>query len=180
MRRKATLLLVVGLVLGAVAVDGPEARAKRTSTSLERLEVATDNDGTTYLRLACRGKPDFAFFRLEQPPRIVVDVSNASATRLPKWRDIGSWAVSSVSTSRVVRDSWAGVRITVGLRRKVATRVHLEEGRLVIRVQALEPPPSREAGARGHRPGRLAAQANTDASKARQQAVDAERRARAA
>jgi len=139
--------LLISLLLGV----GGAAWARGNGQQLQAIEVSASSAGSTAIRVRCEQAPAFAVFNLEEPARLVVDISNAKIGQAPSWQDVGSWAVSHVSASSLKKGSWSGVRITVGLRRKVASQVKLHGTDLMISLQSLVPPPA--ASALASRPG---------------------------
>ena len=171
-----TTTLVIATVLCSAV-----SQAQPAGTKLRAIKIIGGSGGETAIRVACSTPPAFAVFKLEEPPRLVVGISNAIPGKVSKWLDVGAYSVSSVGLTRIRKGSWSGVRVSVNLRRKVTSRVKLEGSDLVIRIVPLIPPAvaARPAPAPAPAPAPVA-RTKSSSDEARQKKLEAEYRAKLA
>jgi type IV pilus assembly protein PilQ len=112
------------------------AAATNELTSLE----VQHKGGSTFVRVQAASTPVFTVFRLQDPDRLVVDVSSAKRGLLSSHYD-GAGAVAGVVVSQFSEGQAEVARLLVGLEGATAYDVRAEGSSLVIRVdgKASEP-----------------------------------------
>ena len=172
--RGSTILLgvIVGAWLSAPAfAETAQVRAIRVSEA----------GGDTAIVISASAQPTFTTWKLEQPARVVVDISGVRLGNLDVPRDAGTYAVGLVSAS-VSEEEGAGprTRIVLTLRQASDYRVEARGHDIVVRVI----PYLRPAASQAASPDSHAAQAKAEARMAEAQGkaetkADAEAQARA-
>src|SRR5512136_2000720 len=93
-----TTLRLAGLMLtGALAVAS-EARAADTNT-IRAVDVA-EKDGAVELVIQGSRAPSYTVFKLQEPPRLVVDLSGADVSAVASPVEVGKGGVIAYSTAQ--------------------------------------------------------------------------------
>jgi len=163
MIRTLVSVLAVITVVGSsgVATAGPPEAGEQTGRSeavnrVTGLQVDRKSDGT-YLRLESSETPSFSVFKLKNPLRLVVDVSNSRLDSDGAIREIDDAVISQVSLLESQKRDGAGVRLIVGFERPAHYDVRTEDEQVVIFVEGVGETPGRASeGSSGGDEERLA------------------------
>ncbi len=195
--RRATLQLWVPALAGLLAtgVENPlrwvradasigtalAAPARAEANRIAAVKVGEDGSVTTVV-ITGSGTPAFSVFKLEQPLRLVIDVSNAvlGSESLSGPVDAQStWAVSQAVVSGVTGDQGGRARIVLAFRRPADYSVQARGSDLVVTVRPYDAKPAAPAAvATTSKAADRALREETD--RALKRAADAERAAKEA
>jgi type IV pilus assembly protein PilQ len=137
----------VGLlcVAGVLATQATEVNAQSATTADTPNEVATldvqEAEKGTYLRLKSSQTPSFSVFKLRDPLRLVVDVSNSVLKSSETSRQVNNGVVSRVALLESIEDGRSRVRLIVGFETAAHYDVRTEGDEVVIFVEG-EPAPA--------------------------------------
>ncbi len=142
------LLLGAGCV-GAIAslshtVVAESKRDDKTASQIVSIG-AVETDGETVLRVRGTSTLTFTTFKLEQPPRVVLDVSGARLGEVEVPFDAGTFAVGAVSASTSQDGTGVRTRVLIALRRPSDYRVETGRNELRIHVKSHAPLPVSKA-----------------------------------
>ncbi len=134
----SVLSAVVALSFSSLAL------ASAGDNQIRALEKS-ESDASTSIRIVGTKRPRFTVYRLENPPRVVVEISSAELG--PMLRNPGgkvslatnSWSVSRVSAHELRTSAGNIVRVMVGMAREGRYQVRAEGDNVVVRVKAEEP-----------------------------------------
>jgi type IV pilus assembly protein PilQ len=123
----ATVLGAATLAAWSVPVRGETVRVRNIRVS--------ETAGDTAVTIATSARPTFTTWKLEQPARVVVELSGARLSDLDLPMDAGTYAVGLVSAS-VTEDEGAGprTRIVLTLRQAADYRVESKGNEITLRV----------------------------------------------
>ncbi len=114
---------------------------KKGKNRLEGLQVIEGDDGTVTLRLRGSTAPTYNVYRLEGPPRLVVDLSAARRGKVVPRLPLDTWAAGPVSVEEVTEPGGRIVRMTVALKRP-SSYIVVPDGRaLVVTITPRTAPP---------------------------------------
>ncbi|MBM4379638.1 MAG: AMIN domain-containing protein, partial [Deltaproteobacteria bacterium] len=114
-----------------VAVGAVPAQAQER-VQLNQVTAVEVRDGE--VRIVGTRRPNFTSFTLTQPPRLVVDISEALFKGVPAQQK-GSGEITGVRTAAYGSEASAIARVLIGFQREVETDIHVDEGNaLVVRV----------------------------------------------
>jgi chemotaxis protein histidine kinase CheA len=124
--RNTTMLgVVLGILLALPAwAESPQVRGLRVS------EAA----GDTTVVISSTGRPTFTTWKLEQPARVVVDLSGARLGNLDVPMDAGTYAVGLIGASSSEDESGPRTRVVLTLRQPSDYRVETRGHDIVVRV----------------------------------------------
>jgi type IV pilus assembly protein PilQ len=105
---------LAGLPVSAHAATKPAVVAK-AGVTLEGIRAVETAGGATRLEIAVSPRPPFTTFKLEQPARIVLDLSGVRASA--STFDAGTVAVGTVAASETAGEGGTRTRVVVTLRR---------------------------------------------------------------
>jgi type IV pilus assembly protein PilQ len=172
----------LALVLGAASVAAWSTAALAETVKVRNIRVS-ETSGDTAVVIGASARPTFTTWKLEQPSRVVVELSGARLGDVDVPLDAGTYAVGLVSAS-VTEDDSAGprTRIVLTLRQASDYRVETRGSDITLRVIPHVRPPVAAATAQNAAAAmRAEAKAKDDAeAKARAEATaKAEAQARA-
>ncbi|MCP3101764.1 AMIN domain-containing protein [Myxococcus sp. K15C18031901] len=158
-------------LLGVVLV--PFWALAQAPAGLNTITNVQVNGGT--VTISGSKKPNFTTFTMTDPPRLVIDISEAVFSGVPEELQVGNGTVTGIRTASYGSDESAIARVLIGFEREVETDIQANDSQLVIRV----------AGAGGAavaqaptQPEAAAAQPTTDGSAAQAAAAaESERKA---
>ena len=104
-------------------------------------------------------KPSFSTFPMSDPPRLVVDISEAVFKGVPEAMDVASGRVVAIKTASYGNDASAIARVVIGYDRDVEPDIQAVGNKLVVRAQ---PAPAGQAVASASAPGRAASKLSED------------------
>lgn len=185
------LLLVANLSGSVDAVAGPPGRPELPAAPfasvngenrIDNLTVEELSDGTTTLRLKGTRKPTFNVYRIENPDRLVVDISGSERGKAVPHVNVDSWAVGRVALDASDENGADVVRVLVDLKRDASYIVVPKGNELLVTITPRDVPPEayfnrKGAGARKAELEALEREAQARASKAEAMAKEAEKRA---
>jgi len=120
------------LVVLAAALSGPalgqDAAGLNTITRVEVKSGVVEITGTR--------KPSFSTFPMSDPPRLVVDISEAVFKGVPEVLDVTSGRVVAIKTASYGNDASAIARVVIGYDREVEPDIQAVGNKLVVRAQA--------------------------------------------
>ncbi|MEW6435523.1 MAG: AMIN domain-containing protein, partial [Myxococcota bacterium] len=97
--------------------------------SITRIEVK----GTT-VEITGSKKPSFTTFTLSDPPRLVIDVSEAVFVDVPKEQKIGAAGITGIKTATFGSESAAIARILIGFEQEVETDIATSGTTLLVKL----------------------------------------------
>ncbi len=108
---------------------------------VDGLSVEELDDGTTVLRLQGTAKPTFNVYRLDDPDRLVVDISKSSKGSVVPHVPLDTWACGRVTIGGVSERGTNLVRVVVELKRESSYIVVPDGDALVVTVTPREVAP---------------------------------------
>ncbi|MBZ4415578.1 AMIN domain-containing protein [Myxococcus sp. RHSTA-1-4] len=166
---KALAVWLLGVVLVPVV-----ALAQAPAADLNTISGVQVNGGTVTINGT--KKPNFTTFTMTDPPRLVIDISEAVFSNVPEEMQVGNGTVTGIRTASYGSDASAIARVLIGYEREVETDIQANGNQLVVRVaggggQAVAQAPAQPEAA-------PAAQPTTDGSSAQAAAAaEADRQA---
>lgn len=143
----AASLSLAGPVWGAPArpATGVEAGAAR----IDAITASEAGEGKTALTITTSRKPTFTTYTLEQPARVVIDISGASvaADRVNVPFDARTYAVGAVTAVASHDEAGARTRVVLTLRQPSSYRVRASASGIVVDVLPEVAPPAPVAAA---------------------------------
>lgn len=126
-------------------------------------------------------KPNFTTFTMTDPPRLVIDISEAVFSGVPDEMQVGNGVVTAIKTASYGSDASAIARVLIGFEKDFENPDYqTSESKLVITVPAGEAPAVAQAPA-AQPPPQQAAQPDAEAQRREQEAkAQQEQQARAA
>jgi type IV pilus assembly protein PilQ len=139
----------LALVLGAASVAAGSTAALAETVKVRNIRVS-ETAGDTAVVIGASARPTFTTWKLEQPSRVVVELSGARLGDLDVPMDAGTYAVGLVSAS-VTEDDSAGprTRIVLTLRQAADYRVETKGSDITLKVIPHVHPPVATATAEG-------------------------------
>ncbi len=153
-------VMVVGLVLSALIAD--RAALAQARGLVESVTASEAEEGVTSVWIGVSARPTFTTWKLEQPARVVIDISGTRLGPVNVPFDAGTFAVGAVSAIASDGDGGARTRVVLTLRRAADYDVESSGNRITVRVR----PHDRPAAPGGPEVARL----KNEAATARQQA----------
>ena len=130
--------------LAALSV-APAARAQSRGV-VESVSASEGDDGVTSVWIAVSSRPTFTTWKLEQPARVVIDISGTRLGPVTVPFDAGTFAVGAVSAIASEGDGGPRTRVVLTLRRAADYDVESNGNRIAVRVRPHErqtPAPAR-------------------------------------
>ena len=173
--------IALGLGAPAVVATPAHAQAEQTSNRLTRVEVRETSSATEIVVEGDR-KPTFTVFKLSDPTRLFVDVSNADIRAVRTPIDVDNGVISQITALQFDDDLVSIGRLVIGLEVDALYSVKAVGNSLVITVDASQRKASRPVIVSQADPqsAAVAAAAEDKARAAEAKAREAEARARQA
>jgi colicin import membrane protein len=175
---RAFTVFVLGWVLVTPLAFAQERVELNTIT---RVQV---NGGT--VEITGNKKPNFTTFTMTDPPRLVIDVSEAILSQVPEELPVGNGIITGLRTANYGSEASAIARVLIGYEREVETDIQVSGNVLVVKVIEGEGPLVAQAPTRAEEPvqaatGPTVAEAGASAAQAAEAAqVDREAQEKAA
>src|SRR5512137_2676214 len=107
--------IVAGLALaGLLAWPDPGAAGPPGQNVIRAVDVA-DRDGAVEVEIRATRAPSYTVFKLQDPPRLVVDVSNGDVSGVASPIRVDRGGVASVSTAQYEDEKTSVGRVIIGL-----------------------------------------------------------------
>jgi type IV pilus assembly protein PilQ len=129
---------MVAAVLSLLIADGA-ARAQSRGV-VESVSAAEGADGVTAVLIAVSARPTFTTWKLEQPARVVIDISGTRLGPVTVPFDAGTFAVGSISAIASDGDGGQRTRVVLTLRRPADYDVESSGNKIAVRVRPHEKP----------------------------------------
>jgi type IV pilus assembly protein PilQ len=154
---------LLAYVLGAAGLAAWSIPARADTVQIRNIRVS-EASGDTSVVIAASARPTFTTWKLEQPARVVVELSGARLGNVDVPLDAGTYAVGLVSAS-VTEDESAGprTRIVLTLRQTSDYRVEAKGSDITLRVIPRVRPPVAAAKTDGIAEARVRAEAKAEA-----------------
>jgi type IV pilus assembly protein PilQ len=124
--------LLAGLVLwGTLAVHAPTAAAE--PNVIRAIDVA-EKDGSVELAIQGTRAPSYTVFKLQDPPRLVVDLAGADVSEVASPVEVGKAGVIAVSTAQYKDERSAVGRVIVALEGQRRYEVAPRADAVVVRI----------------------------------------------
>lgn len=133
MRNHSQIVAGIALV-GLLAWPGPGAAGPPASNVVRAVDVA-DRDGSVEVEIRATRAPSYTVFKLQDPPRLVVDVSNGDVSGVASPIRVDRGGVGSVSTAQYQDDKTSVGRVVITL--DAAARYEVSPQGEVVRVKVL-------------------------------------------
>ena len=133
-------------------------------------------------------KPNFTTFTMTDPPRLVIDISEAVFSGVPEEQQIGNGVVTAIKTASYGSDASAIARVLIGFEKEYETDIQSSDTKLVVKVlgagsageavaqapaqPAAQPPEAAKADPAVQAAAQAAAQAAVDRAAADKAAAD--------
>jgi hypothetical protein len=124
---KAFAVWLLGVVLVPVV-----ALAQAPAANLNTISGVQVNGGT--VTITGTTKPNFTTFSMTDPPRLVIDISEATFSGVPEELQVGNGTVTGIRTASYGSDASAIARVLIGYEREVETDIQVNGNQLVVRV----------------------------------------------
>ena len=125
---KAIALSLLACVLVPVLALAQEGKAElNTITSVSVKGGTVEIVGTK--------KPNFTTFTMTDPPRLVIDISEAVFSGVKEDQTVGNGTISGIRTASYGSDESAIARVLIGYEREVETDIQATGNSLVVSVQ---------------------------------------------
>ncbi|MFP2927276.1 AMIN domain-containing protein, partial [Pyxidicoccus sp. 3LG] len=79
-------------------------------------------------------KPNFTTFTMTDPPRLVIDISEAVFSGVPEESQVGNGTVTGIRTASYGSDASAIARVLIGYEREVETDIQANGNQLIVKV----------------------------------------------
>ena len=136
---------MVAAVLSLLTADGM-ARAQSRGV-VESLSAAEGADGVTAVSIAVSARPTFTTWKLEQPARVVIDISGTRLGPVTVPFDAGTFAVGAISAIASEGDGGQRTRVVLTLRRPADYDVEASGNKISVRVRPHDKPDRPSAAA---------------------------------
>ncbi len=168
-------------LLGVVLVPFV-ALAQAPAANLNTITGVQVNGGT--VTITGTQKPNFTTFTMTDPPRLVIDISEAVLSEVPEELQVGNGTVTGIRTASYGSDASSIARVLIGYEREVETEIQAQGNQLVVRVaggggQAVAQAPAAEQAPAGNSAADAAAAARAEREAQEKAAADAAAAARA-
>ncbi|HET8734816.1 MAG TPA: AMIN domain-containing protein, partial [Anaeromyxobacteraceae bacterium] len=142
--------IVAGLALaGLLAWPDPGAAGPPAVNAIRAVDVA-DRDGNVEVDIRASRTPTYTVFKLQDPPRLVVDVTGGDVSAVASPIRVDRGGVASVSTAQYQDDRTSVGRVIIGL--DAAARYEVAPDGDTVRVKVLPGVATREPAAPAPRP----------------------------
>ncbi|AKQ67409.1 hypothetical protein A176_004321 [Myxococcus hansupus] len=171
----------VAWLLGVVLVPFV-ALAQAPAGSLNTITAVQVNGGT--VTITGTQKANFTTFTMTDPPRLVIDISEATFSGVPEEISVSSTTVTGIRTAAYGSESSSIARVLIGYDREVETDIQAQGNSLIVRVagggeQAVAQAPTPEQAPAGNSAADAAAAARAEREAQEKAAADAAAAARA-
>jgi type IV pilus assembly protein PilQ len=126
---------LLSMIIGSVAHAQPRGM-------VESVTASEETDGSTSVLIAVSTRPTFTTSKLEQPPRVVIDISGTRLAPKTVRFDAGTHAVGAVAAIASTGDGGLRTRVVLTLRRAADYDVQSSGTRITVRVRPHELPPA--------------------------------------
>ena len=109
------------------------ALAQEGKADLNTITSVTVRGGT--VEIVGTKKPNFTTFTMTDPPRLVIDISEAVFSGVKEDQTVGNGTVSGIRTASYGSDESAIARVLIGYEREVETDIQATGNSLVVNVQ---------------------------------------------
>ncbi len=173
--------LFAAWLLGVVLVPFL-ALAQAPATNLNTITAVQVNGGT--VTISGSQKANFTTFTMTDPPRLVIDISEAVFTDVPEEIQVGNGTVTAIRTASYGSEASSIARVLIGYEREVEADIQANGNQLVVRVaggggQAVAQAPGTEQPQAGSSAAEAAAAAAAERQAQEQAAAEAAAAARA-
>ncbi|QSQ16509.1 AMIN domain-containing protein [Myxococcus landrumensis] len=117
-------------LLGVVLV--PFWALAQAPANLNTITSVQVNGGT--VTITGSKKANFTTFTMTDPPRLVIDISEAVFSNVPEETPVGNGTVTGIRTASYGSDESAIARVLIGYEREVETDIQATDSQLVIKV----------------------------------------------
>ncbi|QSQ27753.1 AMIN domain-containing protein [Pyxidicoccus parkwayensis] len=124
---KASAVWLLGVVLVPVL-----ALAQAPAADVNTITAVQVNGGT--VSITGTKKPNFTTFTMTDPPRLVIDISEAVFSGVPEEVQVGNGTVTGIRTASYGSDASAIARVLIGYEREVETDIQANGNQLVVKV----------------------------------------------
>ncbi|WP_426751008.1 AMIN domain-containing protein [Myxococcus sp. Y35] len=174
---KAFAVWLLGVVLVPFA-----ALAQAPAVNLNTITAVQVNGGT--VTITGTQKPNFTTFTMTDPPRLVIDISEAVFSEVPEEIQVGNGTVTGIRTASYGSDASSIARVLIGYAREVEADIQAQGNQLIVRVaggggQAVAQAPATEQPPAGNTAEQAAEAAAADREAQERAAADAAAAARA-
>ena len=132
---KAFAVWVLGSVLVPALALGAQGRVELNTISSVQVRGAT-------VEITGSRKPNFTTFTMSDPPRLIIDISEAVFAGVPGEIPVGDGTMTAIRTASYGSDASAIARVLVGFERDVETDLRTSGNTLVVRVGGAQAPPA--------------------------------------
>jgi hypothetical protein len=124
---KASAVWLLGVVLVPVM-----ALAQAPAADVNTITAVQVNGGT--VSISGTKKPNFTTFTMTDPPRLVIDISEAVFSGVPEEVQVGNGTVTGIRTASYGSDASAIARVLIGYEREVETDIQANGNQLIVKV----------------------------------------------
>lgn len=124
---KSLLVQLAGLLLLVPALA--QAQDKVDLNTITKVDVK----GST-VEIVGSKKPNFTTFTMTDPPRLVIDISEAVFSGVPDESQVGNGVVTAIKTASYGSDASAIARVLIGFTKDVETDIQSQGNKLVVKV----------------------------------------------
>jgi type IV pilus assembly protein PilQ len=143
-RDRGGLGIVFGLVFAAVmagfAVDAPARADGKVAGQVDSIRAVEGAAGVTTLEIGVSQRPTFTTWKLDQPARVVLDLSGVRLGAVTAPFEAGTFAVGTVYANVSEGEGGPRTRIVVSLRRAADYDVAADAGRVLLSVRPHDQP----------------------------------------
>ena len=137
--------IVAGIALAGLLAWPEPGRAAPPSPNVIRAVEVADRDGSVDVEIRASRAPSYTVFKLQDPPRLVVDVSGGDVSGVASPIRVDRGGVASVSTAQYQDEKTSVGRIIIGL--DPAARYEVAPQGEAVRVKILAGAGTRDASA---------------------------------
>jgi hypothetical protein len=123
----------IGLSLLVCVLVPVVALAQEGKADLNTITSVTVRGGT--VEIVGTKKPNFTTFTMTDPPRLVIDISEAVFSGVKEDQAVGNGTISGIRTASYGSDESAIARVLIGYEREVETDIQATGNSLVVNVQ---------------------------------------------
>ncbi|WP_309894277.1 AMIN domain-containing protein [Archangium sp.] len=123
----------IGLSLLVCVLVPVVALAQEGKAELNTITSVTVKGGT--VEIVGTKKPNFTTFTMTDPPRLVIDISEAVFSGVKEDQAVGNGTISGIRTASYGSDESAIARVLIGYEREVETDIQATGNSLVVNVQ---------------------------------------------
>lgn len=124
------MCLLFGTSAPALAQQ-PQSEATAKFNVVSGLQIEEREDGT-YIRLSGSSVPTFSVFKMSDPPRLFVDISNSALKERPSAKNVANGVISQVALLSVRDSAQAVTRVIIGFESVAHYDVRTEGSDVVI------------------------------------------------